>query len=154
MHITAKVDYAVRALVEIAGAGGEPRRAEELAQAQDIPLGFLRSILGDLRRNGLVTSQKGTAGGFRLARPAADITIGDVIRAIEGPLAEVRGLRPDELSYPESTAALQDVWVAVRANLRAVLDHTTVEHLARGRLPRVVTRLAADPAAWDVVPRR
>lgn len=153
MHVTAKVDYAVRALVELASRGGGPVRAEDLAAAQEIPLGFLRTILTDLRRSELIASQTGSSGGFRLSRPAAEITIGDVIRALEGPLAEVRGQRPNELEYSGPAEPLQRVWIAVRANLRAVLDHTTIDQVARDRLPRLVNKLVADPAAWEVVER-
>jgi Rrf2 family protein len=154
VHVTAKIDYAVRALVELAASDGLPVRAEDIAMSQDIPLGFLRGILTDLRRAELITSQPGASGGFRLARPAGDITIANVFRAIEGPLAEVRGVRPNELTYRGPAAPLRDVWVAVRANLRAVLDHTTIAHVAGDRLPAIVRKLAADPAAWDVVARR
>jgi Rrf2 family protein len=153
VHVTAKVDYAVRSLVEIATATDGLVRADDIAAAQEIPLGFLRGILTDLRKAGLITSQQGVAGGFRLAKPAEQISIAAVFRAIEGPLAEVRGVRPNELEYNERAAALRDVWVALRANLRAVLDETSIAQVASGKLPRHVSRLAADPAAWDVVPR-
>jgi Rrf2 family protein len=153
VHVTAKVDYAVRALVEIALSTEGPMRADDIAAAQAIPLGFLRSILTDLRRAGLVSSQQGLSGGFRLAKPASEISLGDVFRVVEGPLAEVRGLRPNELDYNERTKSLQQVWVAVRASLRSVLDETSIEQVATGRLPRGVQRLAADPSAWQVVRR-
>lgn len=149
MHVTAKADYAMRAMVEIAVAADGRAKAEEIAAAQDIPLGFLRGILTDLRRAGLITSQRSANGGFRLARPAAEITIAEVVRSVEGPLALVRGLRPTELDYPGATAPLQDVWIALRANLRAVLDHTTIADVATNKLPKVVTKLSADPAAWE-----
>ena len=153
VHVTAKVDYAVRSLIEIASATEGPVRADDIATAQEIPLGFLRGILTDLRKAGLISSQQGVAGGFRLAKPADSISIADVFRAIEGPLAEVRGVRPNELEYNDRAAALRDVWVALRANLRSVLDETSIAQVASGRLPRHVSRLAADPAAWDIVPR-
>jgi len=152
MHVTAKVDYAARAMVELAQRGGSAR-ADELAEAQGIPIGFLRGILGDLRRTGLVSSHSGPSGGFRLQRPAEQITIAQIIRAVEGPLAQVRGFPPNQVDYTGSAEALQDVWIAVRANLRAVLDHTTIAQVANGKLPSIVKKLAADPAAWDVIPR-
>ncbi|MBX7070978.1 MAG: Rrf2 family transcriptional regulator [Microthrixaceae bacterium] len=148
MHVTAKADYAMRAIVEISVAPDGRAKAEQIAAAQDIPLGFLRGILTDLRRAGLIVSQRSATGGFRLARPAEEITIAEVIRSVEGPLALVRGLRPTELDYPGPTAPLRDVWVALRANLRAVLDHTTIADVAGGQLPAIVQQLAADPAAW------
>ncbi len=159
MHVTARVDYAVRALVELAareGAEGSPVAvpADQLAAAQELPVGFLRGILADLRRAGLISSQQGTAGGFRLARPADRISLAEVIRAVEGPIAQVRGVPPHELEYPGSAAPLRDVWVAVRANLRAVLDHTTVADVAGGRLPDLVRDLVADPDAWAPRPLR
>ncbi|MFZ4518609.1 MAG: RrF2 family transcriptional regulator [Microthrixaceae bacterium] len=158
MHVTARVDYAVRALVELAAreaAAGAPVPvpAEQLATAQELPVGFLRGILADLRRAGLIASQQGTAGGFRLARAADGLSLAEVIRAVEGPIAQVRGLPPHELEYPGTAAPLRDVWVAVRANLRAVLDHTTVADVASGHLPEVVTDLVSDPAAWEARPR-
>ncbi len=146
--MTAKADYAMRAIVEISVAPDGRAKAEQIAAAQDIPLGFLRGILTDLRRAGLIVSQRSATGGFRLARPAEEITIAEVIRSVEGPLALVRGLRPTELDYPGPTAPLRDVWVALRANLRAVLDHTTIADVAGGQLPAIVQQLAADPAAW------
>jgi len=148
VHVTAKADYAMRAIVEISVAPDGRAKAEQIAAAQDIPLGFLRGILTDLRRAGLIVSQRSATGGFRLARPAEEITIAEVIRSVEGPLALVRGLRPTELDYPGPTAPLRDVWVALRANLRAVLDHTTIADVAGGQLPAIVQQLAADPAAW------
>ena len=102
----------------------------------------------DLRRSGLIVSQRSANGGFRLARPASEITIAEVVRSVEGPLALVRGLRPTELDYPGATAPLRDVWIALRANLRAVLDHTTIADVAEGRLPELVRSLAADPDSW------
>lgn len=149
MHVTAKADYAVRAIIEIATNPDGPTKAEQIAEAQDIPLGFLRGILTDLRRTGLIASQRSASGGFRLARPAESISIAEVIRSVEGPLAQVRGLRPNELEYVGSAVPLQHVWIAVRANLRAVLDTTTIADVANGSLPKLVTKLAADPKSWD-----
>jgi len=148
VHVTAKADYAMRAIVEISVAPNGRAKAEQIASAQDIPLGFLRGILTDLRRSGLIVSQRSANGGFRLARPASEITIAEVVRSVEGPLALVRGLRPTELDYPGATAPLRDVWIALRANLRAVLDHTTIADVAEGRLPELVRSLAADPDSW------
>jgi len=149
VHVTAKADYAVRAIIEIAAVGADgPLKAEQIAERQGIPLGFLRGILTDLRRSELIVSHRGGAGGFRLARPAREITIAQVVRSVEGPLAQVRGYRPDELEYPGPAEPLRDVWIAVRANLRAVLDHTTIADVASGVLPKPVARLAADPSAW------
>ena len=154
MHITAKVDYAVRAVAVIGAAGGTAVTADRIAEEQSIPLGFLRGILTDLRRSGLITSQQGAAGGFRLAHAASDISVADVIRAVEGPLAEVRGERPEKLSYPDSVASLQHVWIAVRASLRDVLDGTSIADIVSGQLPDQVRDLAANPAAWQIIPRR
>lgn len=148
MHVTAKADYAMRAIVEISVAPEGRAKAEQIAAAQDIPLGFLRGILTDLRRAGLIVSQRSANGGFRLARPANEISIAEVVRSVEGPLALVRGLRPTELEYPGATAPLRDVWIALRANLRAVLDNTTIADVADGHLPELVSTLAADPQSW------
>src|ERR1700712_4634076 len=121
MRISAKADYAVRAAVELAGATDEkPVKAERIATAQGIPLNFLENILGEMRHAGLVRSQRGAEGGFRLAKTPDQITIADVIRAVEGPLASVRGGPPEEISYPGNSSALPRVWIAVRANLRQV----------------------------------
>ncbi|MFD4182056.1 RrF2 family transcriptional regulator [Rhodococcus sp. NPDC058514] len=149
MHITAKVDYAVRTLVELAAAGEAPAKAEYLANAQSIPHKFLEAVLGDLRRAGMVHSRRGPDGGYWLARPAAEITVADVIRAVEGPLASVRGQRPEEVHYDGPAAPLLDVWIAVRVNLRAVLEGVSIADIAGGRLPGFVDRLTADPQAWQ-----
>lgn len=156
MRTTAKVDYAVRAGVALAraqaAAGTEtpaPVKAHLLADGEGIPPKFLESILADLKRAGLVASRRGAVGGYRLARPAAEVTVADVIRAVEGPLADVRGERPETLAYPDELVALQRMWIGVRANLRAVLEATTLADLARGALAPEVDRLARDPAAWD-----
>jgi Rrf2 family protein len=149
MRISAKADYAVRAVVELAGKGdSQPIKAERVAKAQDIPLNFLENILGELRHAGIVRSQRGAEGGFRLARPANEITIADVIRAVEGPLATVRGGPPEELSYSGQAAELARVWIAVRKSLRAVVERVTVADVASGRLPRSVVKLSEDPEAW------
>jgi Rrf2 family protein len=148
MRVTARADYAVRAAVELAAAGGEPRKVSEIAAAQDIPPRFLENILLALRRGGLVHSRRGTEGGFRLSRPPEEITIASVLRAIDGPIANVQGLPPDQVSYTGSAAALREVWVAVRASLRGVLERVTLADVVSGSLPEAVTRLTADPDAW------
>src|SRR5579872_893423 len=127
----------MRALLALADTG-EPATAEELAAAQGLPPKFLGAILNDLRRSGLVTSRRGSEGGYRLSRPASEITVADVMRALDGPLAEVRGLRPAATHYVGAAAHLQDVWVAVRAGLRRVLDNVTLQDVVRGSLPRSV----------------
>lgn len=147
MHVTAKADYAVRAMIEIAASEAGRSKAGDIAEAQDIPLGFLRGILTDLRRAGLIVSQRSANGGFRLSRDASEISIGDVIRSVEGPLAQVRGLKPTELDYTGSAEPLRDVWIALRCNLRAVLDNTTIADVATASLPQRVIELAADPQA-------
>src|SRR5437763_918319 len=146
MRISAKAEYAVRATVELAAAGSEkPVKAELIATAQEIPLNFLENILGDLRHAGIVRSHRGAEGGFRLARPPEAVTIADVIRAVDGPLASVRGGPPEDASYGGSAEALGRVWIAVRANLRRVLEQVTIADVASGRLPAAVDRLAEDP---------
>ena len=144
MRVSAKADYAIRAMIELAGSGDGPLKAERIAQAQSIPLKFLENIMVDLRRAGLVRSQRGTEGGYWLARPADTITLADVIRAVEGPLADVRGRGAEEL--PEGP--LRDVWVAVRASLRSVLEGVTLADVASGSLPPVVDELTATDDAW------
>src|SRR5579871_5900622 len=149
MRISAKADYAVRAVVELAAATDEkPIKAERIATAQDIPLNFLENILGELRHAGIVRSHRGAEGGFRLARPADQINIADIIRAVEGPLASVRGGPPEETSYPGASESLPRVWIAVRAALRKVVEHVTVADVASGKLPAEIDRLAEDPEAW------
>ena len=149
MHITAKVDYAVRTLIELAAAGPSPSKAEFLAQSQAIPHKFLEAVLADHRRGGLVNSRRGPDGGYWLARPAEDITIADVIRTVEGPLASVRGERPEDVDYGGPAAKLQDVWIAVRVNLRAVLENVSLADVANGQLPGFLTTLTSDPGAWE-----
>src|SRR5213595_42801 len=135
-------------MVELAAAEGGPLKAERIAQAQEIPLKFLENIMTDLRQGGLVRSQRGAEGGYWLARPAAEITLAEVIRAVEGPLANVRGVRPESIEYAGSATPLRDVWVAVRASLRSVLEEVTLADVARGDLPAAVRELVADPEAW------
>ena len=149
MRISAKADYAVRAAVTLAALDADaPIKAERVASAQDIPLNFLENILHQLKSSGLVTSHRGPDGGFRLARPASEITVADVIRAVEGPLASVRGTRPEQVSYVGAAASLQEVWIALRASLRAVLENVTLADVAAGKLPDQVATLSSDPAAW------
>jgi Rrf2 family protein len=149
MRVSAKADYALRACVELAAVDGAGAvKGERLAQAQEIPLKFLENILGDLRHAGLVRSQRGVEGGYWLARPATQITLAEVIRAVEGPLANVRGVRPESIEYAGSAEPLREVWVAVRASLRAVLEEVTLADVARGELPSAVRELVADPEAW------
>lgn len=149
MRISAKADYAVRAVVELAAAPDDkPVKAERIATAQDIPLNFLENILGELRHAGLVRSHRGAEGGFRLARPPSEVTVADVIRAVEGPLASVRGAPPEEASYPGAAATLPRVWIAVRANLRQVVEHVTIDDIARSMIPPAIDKLAEDPEAW------
>jgi Rrf2 family protein len=149
VRISAKADYAVRAAVELAAAGERTVKGESLAQAQDIPLRFLENILAELRHAGLVRSQRGSEGGYALARGAQEITVADVVRAVEGPLASVRGERPERVAYAGAAEPLQRVWIAVRANLRDVVEHVTLADVAAGRLPAAVSRLADDPDAWE-----
>lgn len=138
----------MRALVVLAGSGEERVSCEALAEAQQIPTRFLEGILNQLRRAGIVASRRGNEGGYLLSRPARDIMVADVIRALDGPLAEVRGMRPEQSEYKGPVEPLQTVWVAARASLRNVLEHVSVGDIATGRLPRRVTRLADDPDAW------
>ncbi len=150
MDISAKTDYAVRALLTIAAVEqGRPVSADTLATEQRLPRKFLESILGDLRRGGLVVSQRGAAGGYTLARPAEEIAVAEVFRVVAGPLAEVRGLRPHETSYDGAAQHLPTLWVAVRASLRDVLDETTLADLLSGELPPHVRELADRPGAWQ-----
>ena len=149
MRISAKADYAVRAAVELAAAPDEkPVKAERIATAQGIPLNFLENILGELRHAGVVRSHRGAEGGFRLARAPDEVTVADIIRAVEGPLASVRGGPPEEASYAGPAATLPRVWIAVRANLRKVVEQVTVADIAAGHLPRGIDKLAEDPEAW------
>ena len=139
----------MRAAVTLAALEeGRPIKAERLSDEQDIPLNFLENILNQLKAGGIVVSQRGPDGGFRLARDPTQISVADIIRVVEGPLASVRGVRPHDLEFRGATEPLRDVWVAVRANLRAVLEAVTLADLVAGRLPPEVERLAADPEAW------
>jgi Rrf2 family protein len=148
VRVSAKADYAIRAAVELAASGDGPVKGERIAQAQEIPPNFLENILGDLRNAGLVASRRGADGGYWLAKPAEEVSLADVIRAVDGPLANVRGVRSEQIEYQGSAAKLRDVWVAVRASLRGVLETVTLADLASGELPENVRALAADPDAW------
>jgi Rrf2 family protein len=150
MRVSAKVDYALRACVELAVAAGDgPVKGERIAQAQGVPLKFLENILLDLRHAGLVHSQRGAEGGYWLARPAAAVSLADVIRAVEGPIANVRGVRPEQVEYDGAARPLQDVWIALRASMRAVLEDVTLADLAAGRLPEPVLELTRSADAWQ-----
>src|SRR5436305_6966676 len=150
MRISAKTDYAIRAVVEMASASeaGPLVKAEAVADAQHIPLRFLLSILNELRHAGIVDSRRGADGGYRLAKPADVMTVADVIRAIDGPLANVAGTRPDALELSGSAAPLRDVWISLRSSIRAVLEHVTVADIVGGTLPADVVELTRDEDAW------
>lgn len=148
MHVTARADYAVRAIVELAARAPESATRVELAEAQDIPGKFLETILGDLRRAGLLESHRGSSGGYRVTRDPAEISLADVIRATEGPLAAVRGMPPEDVAYPGVAGHLTEVWIAVRASLRDVLEATTVADVLAGTLPDHVRELTARPDSW------
>jgi Rrf2 family protein len=147
VQIPAKADYAIRALVSLAVAD-DSRSAEALAQEQQLPPKFLGAILSDLRRAGLVVSHRGAGGGFHLAKPADEITLATVLRVLGGPMAGVRGQRPEEVRYEGAAAPLQRVWVAVRQSLRDVLEHVTIADIASGTLPDAVTARTSDQDAW------
>jgi Rrf2 family protein len=149
VRVTAKVDYAVRALLELAVANDGPVKGERIAQAQEIPLKFLENILIDLRHANIVRAQRGADGGYWLARPANEVTLGEIIRAVEGPLASVRGEPPEDVSYTGAAENLRTVWVAVRASLRAVVDELTLADVVADRLPTRIRRLTEAPDAWS-----
>jgi Rrf2 family protein len=148
VRVSAKADYALRAAIELAAAGDGPVKGERIAQAQEIPLKFLENILLELRHAGIVRSQRGVEGGYWLARPAEQVSLAEVIRAVEGPIANVRGVGPQDVEYGGAAGRLREVWIAVRASLRSVLEETTIADLARGELPPAVEALARDPDAW------
>jgi Rrf2 family protein len=150
MHVTAKADYAVRAVVELAGSKQDaPRKVDDVARAQGIPVSFLENILTQLRSSGLVRSQRGPEGGYWLAKPADQVNLAQVIRAVEGPLVGVRGQRPEEIEYVGSAESLQQVWIALRANLRKVLENVTIADIAAGKLPKDVLALTRAEQAWE-----
>jgi Rrf2 family protein len=149
MHVTAKADYAVRAVIELVDADqSSPRKVDSLAKAQSIPVSFLENILTQLRSAGIVRSQRGPEGGYWLGRPAGEITLAEVIRAVEGPLVGVRGQPPEEIRYSGSAEALQQVWIALRASLRAVLERGAVADVAAGDLPEGLAALTSNEDAW------
>jgi Rrf2 family protein len=155
MRLSARVDYALRAAAELASVAdgtaagrSRPVTAEQIARAQEIPPKFLESILLQLRRGGIVHAQRGHEGGYWLARPAAEISLAEVIRVIDGPLAHVRGQRPEDLGYHGAARALQEVWIALRASEREILELVTVADVASGKLPERVRKLVSDPGAW------
>ncbi|MGH3392920.1 MAG: RrF2 family transcriptional regulator [Actinomadura sp.] len=149
MRLSARVDYALRAAAELTVAGSHPVTAVQLADAQQIPPKFLENILGQLRRSGLIRSQRGPEGGYWLAKPADQISLADIIRVIDGPLLGVRGERPEHLGYGGAAQSLQEVWIALRASERAILEQVTLAHIASRELPPAVRKLAADPEAWE-----
>jgi Rrf2 family protein len=150
MRVSAKSDYALRALIEMATReDGRAVSAEELGRLQEIPHGFLQAILADLRRAGVVMSQRGQSGGWRMGRPAAEVSVADVIRAVDGPLVSVYGLRPEAVTYNERASVLQHVWIAGRRSLRDVFENVSIQQLADGSLPDVVTSRTADEDAWQ-----
>lgn len=151
MRVSARSDYAIRAASELAAAaerGQIPVKGEQLAEAQELSRKFLENIFVDLKRAGIVRSVRGAEGGYQLARPAGEISLADLIRAVDGPLANVRDARPDELEYHGAATHLKEVWIAVRASLRQVLEAVTLDDLVSGRLPPEVTERIADPDAW------
>lgn len=150
MQVSAKADYAIRALVELAAAPPDPGyvSVDVLAGRQHLPAKFLEAIFTGLRKDGIVRSRRGAEGGYQLSRPADQISVADVIRSVDGPLAGVRGLRPEDTAYDGAAAAMPDMWVALRAAVRAVLEQVSLADLAAGELPPRVRRLSADPAAW------
>ena len=150
MRVSAKADYALRALIELAARhDGAAVSAEELGRLQDIPHGFLQAILADLRRAGIVISQRGQSGGWRMARTPDSVSVADVIRAVDGPLVSVYGLRPEAVSYNASADVLQHVWIAARRSLRDVFEQVSIQQLADARLPKAVTSRTADEDAWQ-----
>ena len=151
MRISAKTDYALRAAIELASLDADdPVKGEQLATAQGIPLRFLENILSDLRNAGIVESRRGVEGGYLLARPASEIALADVVRAVDGPLANVAGTRPNLLQYEGSAEKLREIWVGVRAALRGVLEETTLQDMADKKLPRHIEKMVADKDAWEV----
>jgi Rrf2 family protein len=150
MHITAKADYAIRAVVELADSAQEsPRKVDDVARAQGIPVSFLENILTQLRSSGIVRSQRGPEGGYWLAQAPDQVNLAQIIRAVEGPLVGIRGQRPEEIEYVGSSESLQQVWIALRANLRKVLEHVSIADVAAGKLPKDVLALTREEEAWE-----
>ena len=148
MRVSAKADYAVRAAAELAAAGEGPVKGEKLAEAQDIPLQFLEHILLELKHAGIVRARRGAKGGYWLAKPAEEVTIADIVRAVEGPIAHVQSAPPESIEYRGNAEHLQEVWIAVRASLRTVLEEVTLADLVAGELPAAVRDLVGAPGAW------
>jgi Rrf2 family protein len=148
VHLSARSDYAVRAAVQLASSSEFPVTSESIAAAQDIPAKFLEAILSQLRQSGLVNSRRGMRGGYWLSRPASEITLADVLRAVDGPMALVRGERPERVSFEGTAEPLAQVWVAVRAALRDVLGNVTLADVATGNLPEHIKHLTEEPDAW------
>ena len=149
MRISAKADYAVRAALEMAAAPpGVPLKGTKIAEAQEIPLQFLEHILLELKHARLVQARRGAHGGYWLAKPASEINVADIIRAVEGPLANIHEAAPEDLHYGGAAEKLRDVWVAVRYNLRAVLEDCTLDQLAAGKLPWRIDAMLGNPEAW------
>jgi Rrf2 family protein len=153
VRVSARADYALRAAAQLAVAGAQPMKREQIAAEQDIPVEYLENILLQLKHAGVVMSQRGSSGGFRLARPAEEISLADVIRAVDGPLANVRGERPENVTYRGAAEHLRSVWIAVRASLRGILEETSVQDLVDGKLPEQVERLIDAPDAWVSIGR-
>ena len=150
MRVSAKSDYALRALIEMAARqDGRAVSAEELGRVQEIPHGFLQAILADLRKSGIVISQRGQSGGWRMGRDPETVSVADVIRAVDGPLVSVYGLRPEAVNYNGSAEVLQHVWIAARRSLRDVFEQVSIQQLADGKLPKAVTARTADEDAWQ-----
>jgi Rrf2 family protein len=153
MHISARVDYGMRALCELGAQHRADPRAlmtgEEIAQAQALPWKFLEGILRTLRQAGILASQRGADGGFRLDRDPNEITVADVVRALDGPLAAVRGERPEDVIYAGSSEHLGEVWIAMRAAMREVLEHTTIDDILNGAHSTRVTEFLESPGAWQ-----
>ena len=148
MRVSAKADYAVRAAAELAAAEEGPIKGGRLAEAQDIPLQFLEHILLELKHHGIVRARRGAKGGYWLARPADEVTVADVVRAVEGPIANVQSMPPESIEYAGNAESLRDVWIAVRANIRSVLEEVTLADLVSGEMPRSVEALTAEPDSW------
>jgi Rrf2 family protein len=151
VRISARADYALRALIELASeAGTGPVKGDRIAEAQSVPIKFLENILAELRRHGLVDSRRGADGGYWLRVPPESVTVADVIRIVDGPLANIRGLRPDDISYPGSAASLRDVWLALRTSMRSVLEHVTLADIASAQLPDLT--IEPEPASAGDLP--
>jgi Rrf2 family protein len=148
MRVSAKADYAVRAAAELAAAGEGPVKGVQLAEAQDIPLQFLEHILLELKHQGIVRARRGAKGGYWLAKPADEVTVAEIVRAVEGPIAHVQSSPPEAIEYRGNAEHLQEVWIAVRASLRSVLEEVTLADLVSGEMPSVVGELIATPGAW------